>query len=89
MDLIRSPCKLKNLALKGIYFKLLNTSCIFTYNCWNNCSCDQFHGCRLKPLWHTINGERNYCYVCRVGVTYDAEKIQKLTKISNVFNNVS
>ena len=89
MDLNRSPRKLKYLAFKGIYYKLLKTSSIFRCNCWNNCSCDHFHGCRLKPLWHTIDDERTYCFVCRVGVTYDAEKIKKLTKISDVFNNFS
>ena len=83
----RSPRKLKHLVLKGMYYKLLNTSCVFTCNRWNNCSCDPFQGCRLKPLWHTIDGERNYCYVCRVGVTYNADRIQKLTKIADVFNN--
>ena len=83
----RSPRKLKHLTLKGIYYKLLNTSCIFTCNRSNNCSCDQFQGCWLKPLWHTIDGKRNYCYVCRVGVTYNADRIQKLTKIADIFDN--
>ena len=83
----RTAPKLKHLALKGIYYNLLNTSCIFTFNHWNNCSCDQFQGCQLKPLWQSLNGKRNYCYVCRVGVTYNAEKIQNLTKITDIFNN--
>ena len=85
--LCRTAPKLKHLALERIYYKLLNTSYIFTYNRWRNCSCHQFQDCRLKPLWSTLSGERNYCFVCRVGVTYNADKIQKLTKIADVFNN--
>ena len=34
-----------------------------------------------------MSGERNYCFVCRVGDTYNADEIQKLTKIADVFNN--
>ena len=85
--LCRTAQTLKRLALTGIYYKLLNTSYIFIFNGWTNCSCDQFQGCWLKPLWSTLNGERNYCFVCRVGIIYNAEKIQKLTKIADAFNN--
>ena len=85
--LCRTAPTLKRLALTGIYYKLLNTSYIFIFNGWTNCSCDQFQGCWLKPLWSALNGERNYCFVCRVGIIYNAEKIQKLTKIADVFNN--
>ena len=38
-------------------------------------------------MWGTLLGERNYCYVCRVGVSYDAERIEKLIKIANVTYN--
>ena len=31
--------------------------------------------------------DRNYCYVCRVKVTYDEEKIKSLKKIAFVCNN--
>ena len=31
--------------------------------------------------------DRNYCYVCRVGVTYDEEKIKNIKKISLIHNN--
>ena len=79
--------KLKHLALKIIHYRLLDTSYIFAYNRWRNCSCDQFQGCPLKPLWSTLSGKRNYCFVCPVGVSYNADKIQKLTKIADVFNN--
>ena len=30
---------------------------------------------------------KNYCYVCRVGVTYDEEKIKNPRKIADVTNN--
>ena len=30
--------------------------------------------------------DRNYCYVCRVGVTYDEEKIKNTKKISLIHN---
>ena len=32
-------------------------------------------------------GEKNYCYVCRVGIIYDAERIEKLIKIADVTYN--
>ena len=74
----RKICKLKHLALRSIYYRLLNTSCIFTYNRWGYCKCDQFQGSRLKPIHGGLLGEKNYCYVCPVGVTYDAGKIENL-----------
>ena len=77
-------CKLKHLSLRSIYYRLLNTSCIFTYNRWRYCSCDQFQGCRLKV---GLLGDKSYCYVCRVGVTYDAEKNEKLINIADVTYN--
>ena len=81
------PCKLKHLALKSIYYRLLNTSCIFTYNHWKHCRCEQFQGCRLKPICGRLLREKNYCYVCPVGVTYNAERIEKLIKIVDVTYN--
>ena len=80
------PHQLNHLVLKSIYYRLLNTSCIFTYNCWIYCQCDQFQGCRLKPI-NRILGDKNYCYVCRVGVTYDEEKIKNIRKIADVTYN--
>ena len=80
------PCKLKHLALKSIYYRLLNTSCILTYNRWIYCRCDQFQGCRLKPI-NVILADKKYCYVCRVGVTYDEEKL-KTRKIADVTYNI-
>ena len=44
------PRKLKHLAPKSIYYRLLNTSCIFTNSHWIYCRCDQFQGCQLKPI---------------------------------------
>ena len=38
-------------------------------------------------MWSTLLGGRNCCYVCRVGVTYDAERIEKLIEIANVTHN--
>ena len=31
--------------------------------------------------------DRNYCYICRVGVIYGEERIKNLRKITNVYNN--
>ena len=73
------PQKLKHLAVPSVYYRLLNTSYIFTYNQWRYCWCDQFQGCRLKPINGMI-ANRNYYYVCRVGVTYDKEKIKNIKK---------
>ena len=65
---------------------LLNTSYIFTYNLWRYCRCDQFYGCQSKPI-NGIIADRNNCYVCRVGVTYNEEKIKSIRKISLIHNN--
>ena len=73
------PRKLKHLALPSVYYKLLNTSYIFTYNQWRYCCCDQFQGCQSKPINGMI-ADRNYCYVCRVRVTYNEEKIKNIKK---------
>ena len=83
----RKVRKLKHLALRSIYYKLLNTFCIFTYNRWRYCRCDQFQGCWLKLIHGGLLGDKNYCYFCRVGVTYDAEKIENLMKIADVTYN--
>ena len=78
--------KLKHLALRSIYYRLLNTSCIFTYNGWRYCRCYQFQGCKLKPE-NDLLGEKNYCYVYRVGINYNAVQIEKLIKIVDVTYN--
>ena len=66
-----TPNKLKHMALYQIYDELINTSLIFTYNAYNNCCCDQFQGCRVKPLTSWLDSQRNYCFVCQVKVTYN------------------
>ena len=67
------PRKLKHLTLSHIFYQLLNTSYIFTYNSFLYCSCDKFQGCHSK-LVNGMIADRNFCYVCRVKVTYDEEK---------------
>ena len=69
------PQNLKHLVLSSVYYKLLNTSCIFPYNRWIYCRCVEFQGCRAKPI-NGIISDRDYCYVCRVGVSYNEEKIR-------------
>ena len=39
-----------NLVLSSVYYKLLNTSSIFTYNCWKHCLYDKLQRCRSKPM---------------------------------------
>ena len=80
------PRKLKHLALKSVYYRLLNTSYIFTYNSVLYCRCNEFQGCSTKPV-NGLIADRNYCYVCHVKVTYDEEKIKSLKKIAFVCNN--
>ena len=80
------PRKLKHLALKSVYYRLLNTSYIFTYNIVLQCRCNEFQGCRTKPV-NGLIADRNYCYVCRVKVTYDEEKTKSFKKIAFVCNN--
>ena len=79
--------KLKHLLVKSVYYKLLNTSYIFTLNAWDYCRCDQFQGRRFKPRNLLESGERYYWYICRVEVTYHSDRIEKLTKIADIVNN--
>ena len=79
--------KLKHIVVKSIYYKLLNTSCTFTYNAWNYCKCDQFQGSRLAPRITLENGERSYCYICPVRVAYHSDRIENLKKIVDIINN--
>ena len=79
------PRKLKHLTLSQIFYQLLNTSYILTYNSFLYCRCDTFQGCRSKPVNGMI-ADQNYCYVCRIKVTYDEEKIENLKKITSVCN---
>ena len=85
--LCRTAPKLKHTALKRIYYQLLNTSLNFMYNSWNNYSCGQFQGCWIKPLWQRLDSGQDYCYVCRVKVAYDPDRIYKLKKITEIYNN--
>ena len=87
MDFKRKVWKLKNLVIKNIYYQLLNTSNIFRYNAWTYCKCDEFQGCRLKPRNRLENGDRSYCFICRVQVEYHAEKIENLKNIGDIINN--
>ena len=67
------PHKLKHLVMKSIYYRLLNTSCIFTNRRWIYCRCDQFQGCQSKPVNDMLA---------------DEERIKNLRKITNVYNNL-
>ena len=73
--------KLKRLLVKSLYYKLLNTSYIFTYNAWIYCKYDEFQGCRPE------DGERSYCFICRVLVSYHSGRIENLKKIADIINN--
>ena len=81
MDFKRKVWILKHVVIQSIYYQLLNTSNIFSYNAWTYCKCDEFQGCRLKPRNRLENGDRSYCFICRVRVEYHAEKIENLKKI--------
>ena len=86
MDFKRKVRILKHVVIQSIYYQLLNTSNIFTYNAWTYCKCDEFQGCRLKPRNRLENGDRSYCFICRVRVEYHAEKIENLKKIADIIN---
>ena len=81
MDFKRKVRKLKHLVIQSIYYQLLYTSNIFTYNAWTYCKCDEFQGCRLK------DGDRSLCFICCVCVEYHADRIKNLKKISDIVNN--
>ena len=65
----------------------MKKSLIFTYNSWNNCSCDQYQGYQIKTLWQRLYDEQEYCYVCRVKIAYNADRIYKMKKITETYNN--
>ena len=88
MDFKRKVRKLKHLVVQSIYYQLLNTSSIFMYNAWTYCKCDEFQGCRLTPRNRLENGDRSYCFICRVRVEYHADRIENLKKIADIINNV-
>ena len=87
MDFKRKVQKLKHLVIQSIYYQLLNTSNIFTYNAWTYCKCDEFQGCRLKPRNRLENGDRSYCFNRCVRVEYHADRIENLKKIADIINN--
>ena len=72
--------------LPSVYYRLLNTSYIFTYNSYLYCRCDKFQGCRTKQTNGMI-ADRNYFYVCLVKVTYNEEKVKSLKKMAIIHNN--
>ena len=74
----RKVKKLKHLLIKSIYYQLLNTSQIFMNSSIRYCKCDDFQGCRFKPICSILDGERSYCFVCRVGVELHADRIANL-----------
>ena len=78
--------KLKHLALMEIYYQLINTSLILTYNSFNHCNCYKFSGCRMKPLHRRLHRERNCCYICQLQVNYNIDKIYKIARISGIYN---
>ena len=69
-----------------MYYRILNTSYIFTYNNCLYCRCDECQGCRTKPA-NSMIAYRSYCDVCRVKVTFNEEKIKSLKKIVLIHNN--
>ena len=79
--------KLKHLALRIVHYQLVNTSLIFTYASWNECACDKFSGCRIKPRHRRLTAERNYCFICRTRITFNIDKIYRVNKIQNIINN--
>ena len=81
MDFKRKVRKLKHVVIQSIYYQLLNTSNIFTYNAWTYCKCDESQACRLK------DSDRSFCFICRVRVEYHADRIKNLKKISDIVNN--
>ena len=78
--------KLKHLALMEIYYQLINTSLILTYNSFNHCNCYKFSGCRMKSLHRGLGGKRNYCYICQLKVNYNTYKIYKIVRLSDIYN---
>ena len=69
------PRKLKYLSLSDPYYRLLNTSYIFTYNRWIYCQCDKFQGCRTNPINGMISNI-NYCCVCSVELLITKKKFE-------------
>ena len=57
------------------YHTLLNTSYIFTYNCWKYCWCNEFQSCRSKPV-NGIITDRNYCMFVALEVLITKKKFE-------------
>ena len=82
----RTASKLKHLALRVVYYQLINTSMIFIYASWRYCECDKFRDCRLKPRHRRLTAERNYCFICRTRIAFNIDKIYRINKIQNIIN---
>ena len=78
--------KLKHLALTEIHYQLINTLLILTYSTFNHCRCYEFSGCRLKPQYRRLSGERNYCLTCQLRIIYSIDNIYKIKKIPVIYN---
>ena len=80
-------------SLSPIYENLINLCLMFTYNSSEKFCCDQFKGCLMKPLSSWLDGERNYCFICRMTIDcniykidYNIYKIYKITGIIDMIN---
>ena len=40
----------------------------------------------MKPLTSWLEGERNYCFICRMKIDYNIDKIYKITRTIDIIN---
>ena len=82
----RTASKLKHLVLRVVHYQLVNTSLICMNANWNDCECDKFSGCRVKPRHRRLTAERNYYFFCRTRITFHIDRIYRINKIKNIIN---
>ena len=77
--------KLKHIALKEIHYQLLNTVLIISKDVKEYCVCWAFQGCRQKPTFQNLAGDRNYCYICQLHEDYKPSRVERLRTIQETW----
>ena len=80
-----SVSKLKHIALKEIHYQSLNIVLIIHTEAKEYCVCWAFQGCRQKPYFHNLAGNRNYCYICQLIHDYKPNRIERLRNIQETW----
>ena len=77
--------KLKHLALKEIHYQLLNTCLIISSEGYCFCDCWKYSGCRQRPSYTNLIGNRSYCSICQILSTYTIDRMYRLQTIQQTW----